>query len=121
MNQLFYNLFSNALKFNEGPPQITISATIEEAVNVEALRNGEFQKYHCIRITDNGIGFDKKYAGTIFSVFSRVTADPKFKGTGIGLAICKKIIEIHRGTITVDSKKNIGSTFNVYLPVKNLK
>ncbi|AKD58532.1 histidine kinase [Spirosoma radiotolerans] len=107
--QLFYNLINNSLKFSKvgEPPLIKIFMASEAAEN--------FVK---ITVTDNGIGFDNQYASKIFETFTRLHAKDAYEGTGLGLALCKKIVERHQGTITVQSVINQGSTFIITLPRK---
>jgi two-component system, LuxR family, sensor kinase FixL len=107
MRQLFQNLISNALKYHRPgvPPFVQMSSRPVENSRVEIL------------VTDNGIGFDMQYAGYIFEPFSRLSGKSNYDGTGMGLAICKKIIERHNGTIAVSSAVNQGSTFKVNLPL----
>ena len=107
IRQLFQNLISNALKFGkrEVPPQIEISATIF---------NGDSVK---IEVRDNGIGFKKEYSEKIFQIFQRLLAREEVEGTGMGLAICKKIAENHNGTITAESEEGIGTVITVILPL----
>jgi PAS domain S-box-containing protein len=120
MNQLFYNLISNALKFSEKPPVIHV---FYSAITSDALRaynfQGEIKSNSYVKITfvDNGIGFEQNYADQIFIIFQRLNDRSKFTGTGIGLAICKKIVENHNGFITVESKIDQGTTFNIFLPM----
>jgi light-regulated signal transduction histidine kinase (bacteriophytochrome) len=76
------------------------------------------EKEYChISISDDGIGFEEQYNKRIFEVFQRLHTEKEYKGTGIGLAIVKKIVENHRGVITAKGAKNKGATFNIYLPV----
>lgn len=105
LTQLMEQLFDNALKFRNGQkPEIEIAAK-EEKDNWE------------ISIRDNGIGLDAAFSEKIFIVFRRLFSDEqKFKGTGIGLAMCKKIVELHEGRIWVESAVNAGSTFYFSLP-----
>ena len=72
-------------------------------------------------VSDNGIGFDEKYGDKIFSLFQRLNTKDKYEGSGIGLAITKKILDKHNGTISASSKENIGSEFVVSLPLKQKK
>lgn len=119
IRQLFYNLINNAIKFRkkDTPPVIRIFS--EKLNPTEFL--GNFPKplstnYYKICITDNGIGFDSKYAEDIFVVFKRLHSYHEYEGSGVGLSICKKIIEKHNGFIKADSKLNEGATFVVALP-----
>ncbi|MGC1244109.1 MAG: PAS domain S-box protein [Chryseosolibacter sp.] len=118
MQQLFNNLLNNALKFSKEdvPPRIVISA---EMVEGEALEhsNPAYPAYWHITFKDNGIGFESIYSKKIFEVFQRLHARNEYGGTGIGLAICKKIVENHNGVITAESSPDEGATFHIYLPV----
>ena len=121
MNQLFYNLISNALKFRQEnrTPHITISGNVMTRKEVESfsyLTKG--LKYYNIRVRDNGIGFNPRYATHIFEIFKRLHTRAKYEGTGIGLALCRKIARNHRGDIYAESKEGMGSEFNVLLPLK---
>ncbi|MCC2631568.1 MAG: histidine kinase [Patescibacteria group bacterium] len=112
MRQLFQNLLSNSLKYRspEKSPVISISAT--------PLAK---EKETChIEFKDNGIGFEQQYAEKIFDVFQRLHGREEFEGTGVGLAICRKIVERHGGTITAQSTPSEGTTFTVSLPQKQL-
>jgi PAS domain S-box-containing protein len=117
MNQLFSNLISNALKFSSANPVIKISANIVSDKNVvqrpENLRPG---KYWEIVMEDNGIGFEQQYAVQIFSMFQRLHGKQTYSGTGIGLALCKKIAELHNGHIAAVSEPGKGSKFFLYIP-----
>jgi len=123
LRQLFQNLISNAIKFRKKdcPPLVRIYAELadEEQYNT----NGEpiAGRYHKIYICDNGVGFDQKYAEEIFVVFKRLHSYHDIQGTGVGLSICKKIIENHNGFIQAQSKVNEGAVFTVCLPVKEEK
>ncbi|WP_420150478.1 sensor histidine kinase [Spirosoma sp.] len=123
LGQLFLNLLSNALKFrkpdqSEGPPLIRIQtrrvAAADLPLSVNPIRLT--QAYHCIDVSDNGVGFDEKYLDRIFQVFQRLHGRNQFSGTGIGLAICEKVVANHGGAITASSQIGTGSTFSVYLP-----
>jgi signal transduction histidine kinase len=119
IRQVFYNLVSNALKFRKPSisPFIKISA---EKIEMGDIRfpapTSVDSSYHKISVSDNGIGFDLKYADDIFIVFKRLNSYHEFKGSGVGLAICKKIIENHNGFIIAESKVGDGSTFTIALP-----
>jgi signal transduction histidine kinase len=121
MQQLFYNLLSNALKFRKNgvAPQIHIEAEKMKLteLNQYVIDNGK-TGYYKISVVDNGIGFDPKYADEIFMVFKRLHSYHEFEGTGVGLSICKKIIEKHNGFIKADSELNEGSAFWIALPEK---
>ena len=116
--QLIHNLLTNALKFSKPghPPHIIIKSQIVEG-NKVGNKNLQPGKYCHISISDNGIGFDPQYKERIFEVFQRLHGKDEYAGTGIGLAIVKKVVENHNGTITVTSIVNEGTTFNIYFPV----
>jgi signal transduction histidine kinase len=113
MRMLFHNLISNALKYcrKDLPPQIRIFSENSFVVN------NRDKKYCRIFVEDNGIGFDQKYSEEIFGMFKRLHHDSEFSGTGIGLALCKKIVEQHNGFIAAQSQLNNGSKFIVSLPI----
>jgi PAS domain S-box-containing protein len=116
--QLFTNIISNALKFSKQdvPSHITISA--EEVKGTGNANEADHDKaYWHISIKDNGIGFSPEYNTRIFEVFQRLHGKHEYKGTGIGLAICKKIMENHHGSISAVGEPGIGATFHVYVPV----
>lgn len=116
LNQLFLNLFSNALKFTEKQPEIRITSSITSLQQAAGFsKNGT--RYHEIVFADNGIGFDQQYAEQVFSIFQRLHSSDKYAGTGIGLALCKKIVENHGGYITVKSEQGKGTSFLIYFPV----
>jgi signal transduction histidine kinase len=117
MRQCFQNLLSNAIKFAKKgePPMINISTV--HGVDKLAQREDYFGKFCHIRVRDNGIGFEEKYAKSIFNLFEKLHPKDQYEGTGIGLAIAKKIVEKHNGHITVKSKPGVGSEFIVSLPV----
>jgi light-regulated signal transduction histidine kinase (bacteriophytochrome) len=118
IRQVFQNIISNALKFSkrDEAPVIHISAkTIaERSFDASETEDGDFC---CITIKDNGIGFDEKYVGNIFALFERLNSKDKYEGTGIGLAIAKKIIDKHHGLLTAHSKEGEGSEFLIILPI----
>lgn len=118
MNQLFYNMLSNALKFSDTDPEIDITAqtlTPEAIKDHPQLETGK--NYLHLNFTDNGIGFDQMYALQIFTIFQRLNNYQKYSGTGIGLAICKKIVDNHGGHISAKSEPGKGTSFDIYLPV----
>ncbi|MDZ4871782.1 MAG: Sensor histidine kinase RcsC [Chroococcidiopsis cubana SAG 39.79] len=118
MRQLLQNLIGNALKFrrkNE-PPRVKIYSQIID--NREQLTENLLNTYLCqITVEDNGIGFDQKYCDRIFQVFQRLHGRSEYEGTGIGLAICRKIVERHGGSIAAESKPSQGAKFIVTLPM----
>ncbi len=118
MRQLVQNLLSNALKFQrpEVSPVITIEA--QELEETPPMREGapDASALCQLTVTDNGIGFDEKYLDRIFTVFQRLHDRSAYEGTGVGLAVCRKIAECHRGSITAQSRLDCGATFVVTLP-----
>ena len=116
---LFHNLIGNALKYSkkDTSPVVKISSEISTQMNGK-VNQVATPKYCRIYIQDNGIGFDQKYAEEIFGMFKRLHHNSEFQGTGIGLALCKKIVEQHKGFISARSKVNEGSTFIISLPVQ---
>jgi signal transduction histidine kinase len=119
IQQLFQNLVSNSLKFCKDGVDPQIQIYCEKVTTGESNRlNDKKKNFHRIYIKDNGIGFDPKYSDDIFVVFKRLHSYHEFEGTGIGLSICKKIVERHHGSITAESKLNEGSTFIITLPEK---
>ncbi|MEO6903821.1 MAG: PAS domain S-box protein [Bacteroidia bacterium] len=118
INQLFYNLISNAIKFSEKDPVIDICFSIpvkKDFLNYKLDASVKDKKYIKITIKDNGIGFEQKYAEQVFIIFQRLNDRKKYAGTGIGLAICKKIIENHNGFIFAESIVNKGTKFTLFL------
>jgi signal transduction histidine kinase len=117
MQQVFYNLIGNAIKFRkkEGVPQVHIYARQEDPPLSMAKSNGDVNYYN-IYVKDNGIGFEAKYLEDIFIVFKRLHSYHDIEGSGIGLSICKKIMEQHNGFITAVSEVNNGATFIIGIP-----
>jgi PAS domain S-box-containing protein len=121
LRQLFQNLLSNAIKFHRPGvvPVIKVDAkrvlATDLPISVKPIRSS--RKYVQIDVTDNGIGFDEKYLDRIFEVFQRLHGRNEFSGTGIGLAICEKVVFNHGGAITAMSQPGQGSTFSMYFPV----
>ncbi|ADB39111.1 sensor histidine kinase [Spirosoma linguale] len=121
LRQLFQNLLSNALKFHSADSTPVIRITCQPA-GADELPAGmqsvqPTTAYHCIDVIDNGIGFEEKYLDRIFQIFQRLHGKQAFAGTGIGLAICAKVVANHGGFITARSQTGQGTTFSVYLPV----
>jgi len=123
MLQVFYNLISNAIKFKHKNQAPVIQISSRQMKAGESKFGDKYVKgnrYYGIRISDNGIGFDEQYAEDIFMVFKRLHSVHEFDGTGIGLSICKKIIDKHNGFITASAKPKEGATFLIELPEKQL-
>lgn len=116
---LFHNLIGNAVKYKKKDVDPVVRITSDTTGNLNgSTGNSGSNKYCRIFIEDNGIGFDQKYAEEIFGMFKRLHHNTEFEGTGIGLALCKKIVEQHKGYISARSKLNEGSTFIISLPMK---
>ncbi|CAD0006021.1 PAS domain S-box protein [Flavobacterium chungangense] len=121
--QLLYNLVSNSLKFSkpELPASIKVNSKIIKGVTLTHKNVVPDIDYCHISISDNGIGFDQQYSAKIFEVFQRLHGKMEYTGTGIGLAIVKKIVENHNGFITASGEQNKGATFDIYIPVNQKK
>ncbi|MES2680840.1 MAG: ATP-binding protein [Bacteroidota bacterium] len=121
MRQVFQNLISNALKFSKEdvPPVVQITSEYLSDASDEVQGDPEQGQRCRITISDNGIGFDEKFTDRIFVIFQRLHTRDAYEGTGIGLAITKKIIERHNGTISASSRENEGTSFFIQLPLKN--
>jgi|GEM_PF-59280 len=117
--QLLYNLISNSLKFSnpEVPTVIKINSDISLGENFENEKLIPAKKYCHIKVSDNGIGFEPQYNKKIFEVFQRLHGRDRYNGTGIGLAIVKKIVENHNGIISASGVQNEGASFDIYIPV----
>ena len=116
--QLFYNLINNALKFSK--PNIPLSVVIlSETADPEEVKHAglnAYEPYIKVQVSDNGIGFSTDQAGRIFGTFTRLHPKDKYEGTGLGLALCKKIVERHKGAIYAKGKEGVGATFVVLIP-----
>ncbi|MCG9891991.1 MAG: ATP-binding protein [Thermosynechococcaceae cyanobacterium MS004] len=140
MRQLFQNLIGNALKFQQPglSPQIIIESSLQpplkndgqcsadQSVTQSAAQpsthaSAQTTPFCCITVSDNGIGFDEKYLDRIFKVFQRLHGRNEYEGTGIGLAVCTKIVEHHGGTLTAKSTPGSGATFMIHLPLQQPK
>jgi signal transduction histidine kinase len=118
MQQLFENLISNSLKYSKAhvPPEITITANAVSRSVLPLTFEATNDRYYQIRYSDNGIGFTQENAEKIFVLFQRLHQRNEFSGTGIGLTICRKIVQNHNGFITAESEVDQGTTFFIYLP-----
>lgn len=110
MHQLFQNLISNAIKFRHAGRPCEISVSVDT-----------FGNYCVVIIRDNGIGFDEKYLNRIFNIFQRLHGRGEYPGTGVGLAVCRRIVDHHNGRITAKSMAGQGASFLVTLPVRQLE
>jgi signal transduction histidine kinase len=119
MTQLFHNLIGNAIKFtrDEIAPKITISHRMLQEGEIRVLKSTLDVPYIEIEISDNGIGFDAEFSEQIFVIFQRLNEKKKYPGTGIGLALCKRIVTNHKGFISAHSRED-GATFKVILPIR---
>ena len=118
IEQLFINLIGNSLKYSkpDADPEISISSEKVSSSDYPEILEQSVKKFHKITFTDNGMGFDPQFKETIFILFQRLHSKTDYPGTGIGLAICKKIVENHKGHIIADSALGKGSVFTVFLP-----
>ncbi|OIN59184.1 ATP-binding protein [Arsenicibacter rosenii] len=118
LSQLFTNLITNAIKFSDQTPAISVWAENVPLNELKQLnRLSPDRPFIKVMVQDNGIGFDAKYAEQIFTIFHRLHDRSTYVGTGIGLAMCKKIAENHKGTILATAQAGSGATFSVYLPL----
>ncbi|WP_158973110.1 ATP-binding protein [Paraglaciecola sp. L3A3] len=115
MYQLFLNLLSNAIKFRKAdiPPKISLAYKSDEVVDP---LTGQSVSWHVLTLSDNGIGFEQEFADKIFVPFQRLHGRKDYKGTGIGLAVCRRIVERHGGTIEAESVLNQGTVFTIKIP-----
>lgn len=119
--QLFDNLLSNSLKYHHPARQPRIAIRSEKVLTREpgADTDAEPREFYRITVSDNGIGFDAKYAEKVFDLFQRLHDKVTYSGTGIGLALCRKIAQNHKGFILAHGEEDVGAIFTVYLPVSN--
>jgi len=122
MRQLFQNLLSNALKFHKPgqPPEVTISAQLLPSQEQQIAEAAPGEEICQIVVADNGIGFEEQFVEQVFTLFQRLHSRQEYEGTGIGLAVCRKIAHRHGGSIIARSEKEQGATFIVKLPVKQI-
>ncbi|GGF28238.1 hypothetical protein GCM10011518_41930 [Flavobacterium limi] len=121
MSQLFFNLIGNALKFirPDVQPKIHILGTAATVQEIQSMHLNERLSYHKIRFTDNGIGMKTEDTHKIFNIFQKLHSKSEFAGTGIGLAMCRKIVQNHHGEIDAGRSSDNGAVFDVYLPKDN--
>lgn len=114
LRQLFANLLRNALKFHK-PDSGSDMQILCRVVN-SPEPDSDITEYYRISFIDNGIGFGNEFAETIFGIFKRLHSQSEYRGTGIGLAICRKIMQRHHGMITAEGEEGVGATFHLYFP-----
>ncbi len=120
MRQLLRNLIDNGLKFHQPgiPPVVEIAADLVSSETHGLVPSGGGGAWCSLTVKDNGIGFEEKYLDRIFTPYERLHSRDRYEGTGMGLAICRKIVELHGGSITAHSVPGCGATFVVTLPVR---
>ena len=121
MNQLFFNLMSNSLKFAKVDVPLLVKISVTDLDPEQVARYGNLNKalqYVEVAFSDNGIGFDPQYGEKIFNIFQRLN-NRSYAGSGIGLALCRRIVHSHHGEILAESKENEGATFRIFLPLKH--
>lgn len=119
IQQLFINLIANSIKYSKPdvPPKIKIKSEVINSNDYGDLIKDQNKIFYKIDVIDNGLGFEQEYAEAIFTLFYRLHNNSDYPGTGIGLAICKKIVENHKGYIMAESMPGEGTTFSIFLPV----
>jgi two-component system CheB/CheR fusion protein len=120
MNQLFHNLVHNALKFSRERIKPVIEIKCRVLTPEEICMNQDLEKelpYIEIVVSDNGLGFNQRFSEEIFGLFKRLNDKGKLPGSGIGLALCRKVVRNHRGEIIARSNENQGASFYVMLPL----
>lgn len=120
MSQLFFNLIGNSLKFIQPgvPPKIQINCSNATAEEIKSVNLKTGAAYYKIQFSDNGIGMSPENTQQIFNIFQRLHRKNEFAGTGIGLAMCRKIVQNHNGEINAEGSNEKGAVFNVYLPME---
>jgi signal transduction histidine kinase len=123
LHQLFQNLLSNSLKFakDDVPPLIQIRVGQLDAQQQAGLKLDIVRTYYQITFEDNGIGFEEEYAEKIFTIFQRLHSVALYQGAGIGLSICRQVVENHGGIIKAEGRLGIGSIFTIILPSQQRK
>jgi hypothetical protein len=122
--QLFYNLINNSLKFSKGDIPAVIDIKSQLLSNNDFIKfdlKGRKEDYVLLNVGDNGIGFSSTEAEKIFKTFSRLHSKDQYEGTGLGLSLCKKIVERHGGIIFAESRESEGAIFNIILPLTSVK
>jgi light-regulated signal transduction histidine kinase (bacteriophytochrome) len=121
LQQLFHNLISNSIKYrkHDVAPEIKIisSEITGQQSGFDVSEEQKLKHYYLIEVSDNGLGFEQQYAEKIFQMFQRLHGKSEFSGTGVGLAIARKVVENHQGYIAAESEPGVGSTFKILLPV----
>lgn len=119
MHQLFYNLVNNAIKFTppDRPPMVQIAREVVTPQEILAWQLDPTHTYLHLTVQDNGIGFEAEFSEKIFELFKRLHSQQSYRGTGVGLAMCKKVAENHEGKIWAESSLGEGATFHIVLPV----
>jgi light-regulated signal transduction histidine kinase (bacteriophytochrome) len=119
LQQLLTNIIGNAIKFRkkDTSPHIIIEGVVVKGKNIPEFNAPPEKQYYHLRISDKGIGFEQQYAEKIFDIFQRLHGQSEYEGTGIGLAICRKIMETHKGFITAHGEPGKGSSFHIFLPL----
>ena len=114
IRQVFMNLIGNSIKFRQTgmKPEISISCEVDTSA-----ASPDERRWCRLRFADNGIGFDPQHVDRVFDLFQRLHGRDKYEGTGIGLALCRKVINRHGGTISVDSTPGKGTVFTIRLPM----
>jgi len=118
IGQVFLNLVSNAIKYSKKdlPPVITVTVSMIQNTELPADFNPGSEAYWKITFIDNGIGFDQQHADKVFELFQRLHGKLEYSGTGIGLAICKKIMLNHKGAISAVAQAEKGASFSIFIP-----
>lgn len=116
LKQLFANIIANSIKYAAADRTPVITITAENSL-VEHPQQAFKQLYYQINVSDNGIGFEQDYAESVFNIFTRLHSSADYKGSGVGLALCRKIMQNHKGIIAADSQPGKGTTIKLYFPV----